>query len=84
MDDRLINSIGLALDIIGVILVYRFGIASDVRPRASGTVIQFPPYPTETEQRETRARWKRYQRMALLGLLFLVIGLALQVASNYI
>ena len=55
-----INSAGLALDIIGVILLFFFGLPS--RVREGPPVLSFGEDPDSTKQREKQ--WKRYQRDA--------------------
>ena len=83
VDDGLVNTIGLLLDVIGVILVFRFGLAPDVPREASGGFLVLNG-PTEAQKEEARAKWRRYRYLSYLGLLLLVLGFILQIVSNYV
>lgn len=83
MDHSLLNTIGLALDIIGVLLVFRFGLAPDV-PRSAPHGMLIVNEPDEVEKRAAKAKWARYRSLSCLGLLLLILGFALQIVSNYV
>ena len=75
-----INSAGLALDIIGVILLFFFGLPS--RVREGPPVLSFGEDPDSTKQREKQ--WKRYQLVSWFALVLLVLGFFLQIVSNHL
>ncbi|MYN65759.1 MAG: hypothetical protein F4X11_12120 [Acidobacteria bacterium] len=83
MDPDVINSIGLALDIAGVVLLFRFGLPSDVvHPDRGDRLLLGGPTPEERQHRETR--WNRHRFWSRLGLGLLVVGFALQAVSNHV
>ena len=83
VDDALVNTIGLAFDIIGVILVFWFGLAPDVPREVSGSLFVVNG-PTEAEREEVSAKWKYYRRLSYVGLFLLVLGFILQIVSNWL
>ena len=79
MSAACINSLGLLLDIFGVILLFSFGLPSRVS--------EWPPYlslgsdPDSTKQREKQR--KRYKFWSGLALGLLILGFVLQMVSNH-
>ena len=71
------NSIGLVMDIVGVILLYFFGLSKDITKEGS-------QYLTWGGNKEEQQQWKRYRFLSIIGLIFLVIGFSLQIVSNYL
>ena len=74
-----INSVGLAFDIIGVILLFFFGLPS--RVREGPPVLSFGEDPDSTKLQEKQ--WKRYQCVSWSALVLLVLGFVLQMVSNH-
>lgn len=72
-----INSCGLALDILGVVLLFFFGLPADVHA-GGGTAILWGGGP------ENAKRYRRARALSRLGLLLLVAGFGLQIAGNYL
>lgn len=72
-----LNSIGLALDAVGVVLLYFFGLTSDVHQGGASMVIVEG---SEKDQKQA----KRYSMFSKLALILLVVGFVLQIISNYI
>ena len=72
-----INSCGLALDILGVVLLFFFGLPADVR-EGGGTVLLWGEDP------EGARRYRRARALSRLGLALLVAGFGLQIAGNYL
>ena len=76
---EVVNSAGLALDILGVILLFFFGLPSRVS--------EGPPYlslgedPDSTKQRKKQR--KQYERVSWFALVLLILGFALQMVSNH-
>ena len=78
MNPDIINSVGLALDIVGVGLLYWFGLPSEVRPPNTHEVWEFESVVGEEQ------RWNRYVRWSRTGLAALAIGFLLQIVSNHL
>ena len=76
MEYLLLNSLGLALDIIGVSLLFWFGLPSKVRKGGVSFLALEEPNAEEVKQ------FKRYQLGAHIGLGLLIFGFALQIISN--
>jgi hypothetical protein len=70
-----LNSAGLLLDIIGVVLLFKFGLPEDISRTGTGFLI------THQDEDEVK-RAKLYDRLGMLGLALLIAGFALQLASN--
>ena len=75
-----INSVGLFLDSIGVILLFFFGLPS--RVSEGPPVLSFGENPDSTKQREKQ--WKRYQFVSWFALGLLILGFAIQIISNHL
>ena len=81
-DPGIISSIGLALDIVGVILMFLYGLPAGIADEGEGAGHKWAPTGEEAERQ--KKRWKRYKFLARLGLGLLVVGFVLQIASNHI
>ena len=71
-----VNSAGLLLDIIGVCLVFKFGLPEDVR-RSGASFLRL-----ENDDPVEAAKAARYDSWARVGLLLLIAGFAVQIISN--
>ena len=74
----IVNSIGLSLDILGVVLLFFFGLPARVR-ETGGTTIRWGGGKSDEEA------WKEYRRYRCFGrtgLALLVCGFTLQLLSN--
>lgn len=76
-----IGSIGLVLDIIGALLLFRYGLPQEVS-RSGYAVLIAEGYPESEEAERKKAR--HYDRMGHLGLGLLVFGFVLQLVGNLI
>ena len=77
-----INTMGLVLDIVGVALVYRFGLPSEVEHPDSGIGVAWD---TPADERRSRAkRWRRHRFWSRFGLVLLGCGFLLQILSNHV
>ena len=81
MDSATINSIGLFLDIIGVILLFRYGLPNYVNP--AGEVNALEEIACSAPTPEGMKLWKRHWWLSVVGLVLLIVGFVLQIASNY-
>ena len=70
-----IVSIGLALDILGVVLLFLYGLTKDIRRRANILL-------TVGRNEEEAKRWKRYNLITWFAMVMLVAGFSLQIAGN--
>ena len=74
----LVNSAGLILDIVGAVLVWRYGLPKAIsRTGASHLILE------ETDEGEI-AEARRYDRIAQLGIGLLIAGFCLQLVSNFL
>ena len=75
---NLMNSIGLIIDIIGVILIFLYGISPmlDVK----GTVFLVAEQEDEVEKKKA----KKFQCISRFGLIMVIVGFFLQLTSNLI
>ena len=79
MSAAIINSAGLFLDIVGIILLFFFGMPS--RVNEGPPVLSFGEDLDSTKQREKQ--WKQYQLVSRFALVLLILGFALQIVSNH-
>ena len=75
---NIINSLGLSLDIVGVVLLFRYGLPPE---DVSRTGAQHLTWGTDPAVRE---KGSRYVRMSWVALCCLVMGFALQIVSNFL
>jgi len=73
-----LNNIGLFLDIIGVLLVWKFGIPNDIRPKGESFLL------IERGNKEDIQKTKTYKIWQTVGLILLIFGFALQLIGNII
>ncbi|MEZ4968762.1 MAG: hypothetical protein R2814_03695 [Flavobacteriaceae bacterium] len=76
MDCNLINSIGLFFDIIGVVLLFKYGLPADISKDGSIRMIF-----QGTDHDEVN-KWKKYNFWSRFALILIIIGFALQILSN--
>ena len=76
MCSAVVNSIGLLLDIVGVVLMFRFGLPPDVTRTGAGYLTW------GVDEGEVR-KSKLYDRMSWVALALLILGYGLQIASNW-
>ena len=82
MDSATINSIGLVLDIIGVILLFLYVLPNYVNQ--AGEVNALKEIACSGPTPEGMKLWKRHRWLSFVGLALLIGGFALQIASNYL
>jgi hypothetical protein len=68
---KIINIIGLGCDIVGVVLIWRYGL-----PRSIEAAVAWKTTPYEKEER-------KYKLMDKLGLIFIVTGFFIQIVSSF-
>lgn len=72
-----LSSIGLGLDIIGAILLWRFGLPRDVDPMGRGYIVT-----ADADQNEI-SDGRKFKRLENSGILLLIAGFALQLVANW-
>ena len=77
VSDTALNSIGLAMDIAGVILLYFFGLSKNITREGA----QYIYWGGDEEEQQ---QWIRYRFLSRVGLILLVIGFSLQIVSNFL
>ncbi len=83
MSAAIINSVGLFLDIFGVILLFIFGLPSRFLSDGPPTnTLSFGWDPDSVKQWEKQ--WNRYKLVSWFALVLLVLGFALQIVSNHL
>jgi len=75
---KVVNSIGLVLDISGAILLFKFGLPEDVRREGQSYLL------LESTDEDQIAKGKRYDRYGKLGVALLVSGFFFQFVSNFL
>lgn len=75
---KAVNSVGLVMDVVGVLLLFKFGLPEDVRRNGEGYLIL-----EETDQSEI-AKAKRYDFWARIALGLVVLGFVAQLISNFL
>jgi hypothetical protein len=73
-----VNSVGLVCDIVGAVLIWRYGLPETIT--RSGTVYLV----TEETDEAEKAKARRYDRTARCGIALLVGGFVLQLVSNFL
>jgi hypothetical protein len=74
---NLVNSIGLVCDIIGAVLIWRYGLPEPIS--RSGDVL----LSLEIDETE-KAKAKQFDCIARFGIILLVSGFILQLVSNFL
>ena len=75
---EIINSTGLFLDIIGVVLLFRFGLPSTTADKRGSVLLSVGT------DKETKKEWKRHHRISWLAMVLIVVGFILQIVSNHL
>jgi len=70
---KMVNSIGLILDVAGVVLIFYFGLPNEV-----------PGEGTKWDYTKDPKIEKRYKRYGKIGLFLLILGFILQFLSDFI
>jgi hypothetical protein len=73
-----INSLGLLLDIVGAILIFKFGLPEPISREGYVHLIL-----EQTDEQE-KQKALNYDRWSKLGLSSLILGFCLQLVSNFV
>lgn len=77
-NSNLVNSIGLVCDIVGALLVWRFGLPEPISRSGAINII------CEQADESEVAQAKRFDRFAGCGISLIVGGFVLQLVSNFL
>jgi hypothetical protein len=75
---KVVNSIGLVMDVVGVLLLFKFGLPEDVRRKGQSYLLL-----EETDQNEI-AKAECYDFWARIALGLVVLGFVAQLVSNFL
>ena len=75
---QIIGSLGLVLDIIGAVLLFRYGLPEDVSRGGASYELR------EEEDEAEKLKAKRYDSLGRLGLLLLIAGFMLQLVAIWL
>ena len=78
LSPAVISSAGLILDILGVILLFYYGLPEEISKTGRGDLFTWGSHEEEAK------KWKRYKKRSYWGLALLVLGFSLQLVSNWI
>lgn len=73
-----VNSFGLLLDIVGVVLIWRFGLPEPISRSGAKYLVT-----GQTDEAE-KAKAERFHNLSKIGLGLLIAGFALQLVSNFL
>lgn len=73
-----VSSAGLGLDIVGVSLLFKYGLSPDIS-ESGGDVLVWGG-----GSEEHKKEYRHYKRMSRIALGCLVVGFALQITSNFL
>ena len=73
-----LNNIGLTADILGVILIWKFGVPNDIRPEGESFLL------IGKGDKEEIQKAKLYKIWQTMGLILLIIGFLSQLIGNII
>ncbi|MCW3082950.1 MAG: hypothetical protein JWP12_316 [Bacteroidetes bacterium] len=74
----LINVIGLCFDLIGVLILFKYGLPADVSRDGIQSMNMAGADPDEAK------KWKKYNILSRIALLFLICGGVLQIISTWL
>jgi hypothetical protein len=75
---NVVNSRGLICDIIGALILWRYGLLEPISRRGAIYLV------CEQSDDAEAAKGKRYDRIALWGIALLVVGFGIQLVSNFL
>jgi hypothetical protein len=73
-----VNSFGLAFDIIGALMIWKYGLPESISKEGHIYLID------EGIDEQEVAKAKKYERLSKVALTLLIIGFGLQLASNFL
>lgn len=83
LSQKWLSSIGLGLDILGALLIWKFGIPS-VTDRDGAEVLALRTGASEQRQEKNKSKVYLYDLASAAGFWVLIIGFSLQLVSNWV
>jgi hypothetical protein len=74
---QILNCIGLTFDIIGVIMLFKYGLPSDINKDGHIGII------LDQEDEDEKERWKKYNFFSRIALTLVIVGFMFQFSSNF-
>jgi hypothetical protein len=74
----ILSSFGLLLDMVGAIMLFKYGLPSEVSKEGNITIVM-----EQTDEKEIE-KWKKYNRYSKFALTFLLTGFLLQFIPSVI
>lgn len=74
----IVNSLGLILDIIGALLLLKYGIPNKIDPEGHINLI------LEQEDEAEKGKAKVYEKRSDIAVILIILGFVLQLVSNFI
>ena len=74
---RIVNAVGLIFDIIGVVMLWRFGLPQRINEEGREIAVY-------NESDETKAVARRFKKLSLTAVCLIVFGFSLQLASDLV
>lgn len=75
---QILNNIGLTLNIIGVIMLFKYGLPSEINKDGHIGLI------LEQEDENEKIKWKKYNFFSRVALTIIIIGFLFQLSANFI
>lgn len=72
---QILNCIGLTIDIIGVIMLFIYGLATDINEEGHISII------IEQEDDEEKKKWKKYKYLSRIALVLIIVGFSFQILA---
>lgn len=76
MNAQLLNIIGLILDILGVIGLFKYGLPADISREGDVYII------AENNNQEEKDKWKKFNRISRICLGSIILGFIAQIGSS--
>lgn len=74
---EMVNTVGLAFDIVGVVLLFCFGLPPDVSKSGAISIV------LEANDEDEARKAKRYDKISWSALCIIVLGFILQIVSTW-
>ena len=75
---NIVNSVGLVLDIAGVVLIWLYGLPKSISREGHNYIIM------ESHDEAEKVKAAKYDCLSKIGLSLIILGFAVQLASNFI
>lgn len=80
MASQLVNAFGLVLDIVGAIILFKYGFPQPGFPEGDFLMLE----QSETTRNKSREEKERYTRISQAGLVLLIVGFIFQLVGTWL